>query len=309
MLEYFFQIFPILVSLLLDFSLLRLKTKSGLVWLFTAWLALSISLFFYLTGGWFISSYYLRYVVLGAGVLSVFISLIRLPGCIWTPVALRSTDKAEVLGNLVPALFFSYLAVTAWLGGTTPENGINLQFPLKGRDYLFAQAGASWLTNHHSNAGSQKYAQDIIQLNSWGRSASGFNPTALEEYVIYGQPVYSPCDGIVSVVLDGFEDLPPGGTPSDEEDPAGNHIYIQCKAQDAHVLLAHMKQGTIIPSAGSRIRTGEMVGQVGNSGNTTEPHLHIHARRGGNLDDVIAGTGIPILYDEVFFCRNDLLSN
>lgn len=308
MLEYFFQIFPILVSLLLDFSLLRLKTESGLVWFFAAWLALSISLFFYLTGGWFISSYYLRYMVMGAGVLSVLISLVRLPGRIWTPRALHSTDKAEVFGNLVPALIFSYLVVIAWLGGTTPENGINLQFPLKGKNYLFAQAGASWLSNHHSNAGSQKYAQDIIQLNSFGRSSSRFNPTALEEYEIFGQPVYSPCDGIVIVVSDGFEDLSPG-VPGDELNAAGNHIYIQCEALDAHILLAHMKQGTILPLTGSRVKTGEMVGQVGNSGNTSEPHLHIHARRGGNLDDGLAGTGIPIMYDGVFFSRNDLLSN
>jgi len=65
-----------------------------------------------------------------------------------------------------------------------------------------------------------------------------------------------------------------------------------------------MKKGSLMVKEGNPIGVGERIGQVGNSGNTSEPHLHIHARQGGNLESVISGIGSPILFDDQFFLHN-----
>jgi murein DD-endopeptidase MepM/ murein hydrolase activator NlpD len=83
-------------------------------------------------------------------------------------------------------------------------------------------------------------------------------------------------------------------------------VYIECLAEKVQVLLAHMKQGSITVKAGETVHTGDPIGQVGNSGNTTEPHLHIHARVGGDLRKITSGTAIPISYDGRFYVRNNL---
>lgn len=307
MIEAIYKIIPILAPLALDYSLLRLKTKSGIIWILLAWLAISITGFFFLTGGWFIFSQHLRTVMAGVCALCVIISLLRLPRNTWTLEALRATDLSEVFGNLLPALIMTFLTMNAWMGQSAPESGISLQFPLKGDNYLFVQAGASGLVNHHYGAGSQKFAQDIVQLNPIGRSSNRFSPSEPDDYVIFGQPVYSPCNGVVHTVVDGLMDLPTG-TPGDEKNTAGNHVYIKCDSDDVYVLLAHIQQGSIQVVIGNKVKSGEMAARVGNSGNTTEPHLHIHARRGGDLTDLTDGTGVPIFYEEIFYSRNDLVT-
>ena len=84
-------------------------------------------------------------------------------------------------------------------------------------------------------------------------------------------------------------------------------MYIDCQKENIQVLLAHLRKGSLVAKEGSLIEIGDLIGQVGNSGNTTEPHLHIHARQGGTLDKVISGSGIPILFNGWFPVRNNIL--
>jgi hypothetical protein len=65
------------------------------------------------------------------------------------------------------------------------------------------------------------------------------------------------------------------------------------------VLLAHMHNGSVLANVGERLRLGQPLGKVENSGNTSEPHLHVHAKR--------SGLGIPILFEEKFLVRNSLV--
>lgn len=72
-----------------------------------------------------------------------------------------------------------------------------------------------------------------------------------------------------------------------------------CDDHNAHIYLAHMQKGSVKLTSGDRVEVGETIGKVGNSGNTTEPHLHIHAE--------IDGEGVPILFDGKFLVRNSLV--
>ena len=86
---------------------------------------------------------------------------------------------------------------------------------------------------------------------------------------------------------------------------AGNYVLIEC--QNTEILLAHMKEGSVLVAEGDTAEEGQEIGAVGNSGNSTQPHLHIHAERGGTSGRILDGHGVPMTFDGRFLIRNDLI--
>ena len=150
-----------------------------------------------------------------------------------------------------------------------------LSFPLKnGRYYVVSSGYSKSLSGRTTHASpSEKYALDIIKSSPLAEYLRNFFKTGLSRYPIFGEVLYAPCSGIVEDAVDGFGDLIP--PERDGEHPAGNHAVISCKG--ASVLMAHMKKGSVRVKADEHIQEGQIIGQVGNSGNTDIPHLHIHA--------------------------------
>jgi murein DD-endopeptidase MepM/ murein hydrolase activator NlpD len=107
---------------------------------------------------------------------------------------------------------------------------------------------------------------------------------------------------VVKAAVDGLPDLVPPET--DREAPAGNHVIVTCQGVD--VLLAHLQRGSVLVRADAVVTVGQPLGRVGNSGNTSEPHLHIHAVQSGS-QNVLDGVGVPLLFDRRFPVRNTLL--
>jgi murein DD-endopeptidase MepM/ murein hydrolase activator NlpD len=64
--------------------------------------------------------------------------------------------------------------------------------------------------------------------------------------------------------------------------PMGNHVVIAA-ADEEFVMIAHMQQGSVTVQPGDVVRAGDSLGKVGNSGNTTEPHVHIQAQNRADL--------------------------
>jgi len=85
----------------------------------------------------------------------------------------------------------------------------------------------------------------------------------------------------------------------DPENALGNYVALTCENTDAVIYMAHMQKDSVIVEEGSMIQVDEQIGAIGNSGNTTEPHLHIHAEKDGK--------GIPITFNGKFLVRNDLV--
>lgn len=123
------------------------------------------------------------------------------------------------------------------------------------------------------------------------------NPLDNNRYAIFGEPVFSPCDGTIVVAVDGIEDTPPASSP-DSWFPAGNHVVIECG--QTSVTLVHLKMDSVRTQAGETVVTGRGIGSVGNSGNRTVPYLHIHA-------ETADGRGVPILFDGRFLVRNTVV--
>jgi hypothetical protein len=299
---------PLLALFVLAVILVSLKPKTWLEWIFAVWFTFAFSLFHYITGAWFLLSFYIRYGMAGLVLVAIFVSFLRLSKGIPFTNFTAARSKFTLASYLVPTLIFSVLSVSAIQGYLYSGPAVSLEFPLKDGTYYIAQAGGTSVVNAHHPYGSQIYSIDILQLNGLGRNAVGINQKSLEQYAIFGSPIYSPCDGMVSAFMDGLGDLPPGST-GDTSHAAGNHVYIDCQKENVQVLLAHMKKGSLVVKEGFTVKTGDLIGQVGNSGNTSEPHLHIHARRGGTTDKLISGIGVPILFNGHFLVRNDIVND
>ncbi|MFJ7903462.1 M23 family metallopeptidase [Streptomyces sp. NPDC096198] len=160
-----------------------------------------------------------------------------------------------------------------------------LNFPLRGGTWYVGQGGGKGL-NHHVALAEQRGALDILALDGpHGRKRPG---GGVESYVIYGARLYAPCDGIVVSAADGLPDQEPGRI---RFGPLyGNHVFIDSGRE--LVKMAHLRPGSVAVSTGQTVRAGQLIGEVGNSGNTTEPHLHLHAERDGvGLDLAFADVG------------------
>ena len=151
----------------------------------------------------------------------------------------------------------------------------------------------------------QKFALDIVRLNAFGNRASSLSPDDPERYAIFGDTVYSPCSGSVIRAVDGLPDLRP--PEKDPDNLAGNHVVLACEG--VKVILAHLKQGSVALRSGMRVNEEDVLGQVGNSGNTTQPHLHLHAEWGGEPGKIFDGEGVPMKLGGRFLVRNSLFNS
>jgi murein DD-endopeptidase MepM/ murein hydrolase activator NlpD len=112
--------------------------------------------------------------------------------------------------------------------------------------------------------------------------------------------VISPCDGEIMVAVDGHPDMP---VPQhDRAHMEGNHLIVSCG--DVWVVLAHLREGSVRHAAGAHVRTGDVLGEVGNSGNTDEPHLHVHVQRPGTAEAPLGGEPLPVRFGKQWLTRN-----
>jgi hypothetical protein len=190
------------------------------------------------------------------------------------------------------------------------NTAISLEYPLQKGTYYVAHGGSNTTLNYHVAVPPQKYALDIVALNLFGSKATGLLPSELERYVIYGHTVHSPINGEVIGVVDGLPDLTPPEMNGSQ--PAGNHIWL--RVDDVYIVLAHLMNGSITVKAGDRVERGQPLGRVGNSGNTTEPHLHIHAVKYSTPPEISTefllrnGTAVPMLFEGRFLSSNDVFT-
>lgn len=216
--------------------------------------------------------------------------------------------------KIISFLFLIYLSIDFLFSmlevNTMPSNStkfVNLSSPLKGTGYIISGGGRDEDLNHHFNILSQKYAYDIIMVNKFGIKFRDFFSSGLEKYMIYDQNVYSPCDGEVIDMRGGhYDQIPP---ITDINNPPGNYIVIYCK--NVSVILSHLKRGSIKTKYRSKVKTGEQIAKIGNSGNTTEPHLHIDSVEGKVISlktRMSKGVSIPIKFGNRELKTNDFLN-
>lgn len=240
-------------------------------------------------------------VYVGAGLLGGLVGALwrsarELPDT-WGPFRTGEAwgEKLLVGAQLLLGLVYIPLSAYAATGYTTGEEAVALRFPLEDGVYIVGQGGSTPLINYHNTSETQEYAVDLVKLTAWGTRAQGIYPDALDRYAIYGDTLHSPCDGRVETAVSRRPEYAPPAR--DEAHPAGNHVVLRCKGVRVH--MAHLIPASVSVNPGDAVQTGAPLGRIGNSGNSSEPHLHIHATR--------AGEGVPLTFNGRFLVRNSLV--
>ena len=188
---------------------------------------------------------------------------------------------------------------------------VSLDFPLRDGRYIVANGGGNEMVSPHAAVPAQRYALDVEKLGPLGARASALGSANVRRYAIYDTPVSAPCDGEVLFTRADLPDLAPPAT--DAEHPAGNHVVLRCASDEpVSVLLAHLEPGSLEANAtlGARVIRGQLLARAGDSGNSSEPHLHIQAIRGEapDIGAFLTGQAAPMLFDGRFLARNDVVN-
>ncbi len=170
-----------------------------------------------------------------------------------------------------------------WLAGNGPSNSSDHRrsiVPLDGRVWI-----------------AQRFAIDFVKIgpngNTWHDDRS-----KNENYWGYGEPVVAVADGEVVSVVDNIVDNARGVLPpSNIATLPGNHVILRI-GPSQYALFAHLKHGSIGVRTGQRVRRGDMLGKLGNSGQATAPHLHFQLM---DAPAPLAAEGIPFLLDRFTF--------
>jgi len=185
------------------------------------------------------------------------------------------------------------------------ETQTALELPFNDEWFVF-WGGRSVSENYHAAFREQRFALDIVQRIN-GSSHSG-NGSQNEDYYCFGKRLNAPGDGKIITVINDVYDNAPGQFNADT--PTGNLVIIDHENGEFS-LLAHFKEGSIIVSVGDIVVKGQELGKAGNSGNSSEPHLHYHLQTTG---DPFNGNGLPAQFqnyyaNKVFVNRGEPVQN
>ena len=133
----------------------------------------------------------------------------------------------------------------------------------------------------HTHRGPWRHALDFLLVDHHGRSFRG-NGRVLEDYHCFGIPVLAPVSGQVWHCRDDLADNPPGELDVGAGRNFGNHALLRT-ADGAFVLLAHLRQGSLAAKQGQWLEVGTPLAACGNSGRSTQPHLHLQVQSGDEI--------------------------
>lgn len=180
--------------------------------------------------------------------------------------------------------------------------------------------------SHGTHQFAQTYAFDLLQVDWTQKNVKFYNKSTLD-YILgrvhlndcycYGKPIYSPISGRVVEALDGHPERNPVQPLHDisvafknawffdpqknsNQEVAGNYVIIQ--GDGVWTFLGHMKKDSVKVENGDEIGSGDLIGKVGHSGNSTAPHLHFQLMDG---PDPITAKGIPCSFKEYEWYHNN----
>jgi Peptidase family M23 len=188
---------------------------------------------------------------------------------------------------------------------------VDLAYPFKGR-WLIQNSPANRVPSHGTTLFATSFAIDFLPVDEAGRTApitfgSLLRREHAERFPGFGRPVLTPVDGVVVGVHHtapdhhAFRGLPSVGYALTQArraaagwaELAGNHVMIETRDGPV-VAVCHLQRSSIQVQLGQTVRVGETLGRCGNSGNSTEPHVHVQAI---DRSDVLNATAVPITFD------------
>lgn len=223
----------------------------------------------------------------GQGTYRAFLTLFLGGLVVLLLVAAVPLKHVRVASNLLMLSGSLFIAVQLVMIFRPAGNPVPIASPLAD-EWLVGHGGHAELVNYHHVTSTQRDALDILQARD-GRTHQPGNK-ALTSYYIYGKPVLAPADGTVTFVQDGRPDQQIGSRDSHFQ--SGNNIVIDIGG-GRFLEMAHLSPGSIQVKVGDHVTVGQQIAKVGNSGNTSEPHLHIQAQTVGTGVGDVATMDIP----------------
>ncbi|MBN4069369.1 M23 family metallopeptidase [bacterium AH-315-G05] len=154
------------------------------------------------------------------------------------------------------------------------QKEIEYHLPCRG-EWIVANGGIRRVDSHSWDLISQRYAYDFIKIDTEKYSSKN-EGKELEDYYCYGEELLAPADGIIEEVKDNIRDAKNPGTLFTDfltTDIRGNFVVIK-HAENEYSVLAHLIPNSITVKVGNKVKRGKVIGKCGNSGNSSEPHLH-----------------------------------
>jgi hypothetical protein len=218
----------------------------------------------------------------------------------------RLWHRFELLGGSSPSpkpetpIRLTYTVAPIDLSRKLPHIGP----PLAGKGWVAANGCCHPDSIHRSssltvNGGiyfAQRFAIDWILLDDAGQLVHG-DPSDVHNYPCYGASALAVADATVVESLDELDDQKPGTLPDPKtitlQNVDGNHVVLDV-GDGVFAFYAHLQRGSALVKSGDRVKRGQILGKVGNTGNTSAPHLHFHLMEGTS---VLGSNGIPYAID------------
>ncbi len=140
----------------------------------------------------------------------------------------------------------------------------------------------------------ERYAIDWIVVDEDARRATGpIDHNA--GYLAFGKEIIAVADGVIARTRDGYpEQTPPHGPPNPTVEMAAGNYIMQDIGGGHFAFYAHLQPGSLHVAKGERVKRGQVLALLGNTGNSTEAHLHFHV---SNADDPLVSEGLPFVFD------------
>lgn len=171
------------------------------------------------------------------------------------------------------------------------QNTTKLSLPFNGEWFVF-WGGDTKRQNIHRDAPSQRFAFDFGTVDKTGKTHKG-DGKKNEDYYAFGKEILAPANGIIIDVIEGVRDNEPGFM--NPYSAVGNCVVAKHNKQEISIL-CHFKFGSIKVKVGEKVKTRQLLGLCGNSGNSSEPHLHYHLQDNPIIQD---GKGIKCFFQKL----------
>lgn len=188
-----------------------------------------------------------------------------------------------LVANLKPSAKQSFAA--------SPRTANRYCLPFGGQ-WTVVNGGIDKEMSHSWSIPAQRYAYDFLMLDEDGKSHLG-DPRKPESYYCYNRDILAPCEGTVLSIQDGHEDSLIDGKGSADcraNDIRGNHILIN-HGNKEYSLIAHIKKDSVRVGIGDTVMQGQILARCGNSGNSSEPHIHYQLQDGKSF---YFSSGLPV---------------
>jgi hypothetical protein len=239
---------------------------------------------------------------LGAGLSGIAVLDVSLPADAPPPRGLVHRLTTSVDPKDAPPGFPTSAQYRTGPTPVLPERPVTVGPPLRGDRWVAvngccdAPGGHRWgiIPINGRLRAVERFAIDFVQLDTDGRMYSG--PVGeLSSYRYYGDDVLSVADGTVVRTHDGEPEQTPPNEPSEFPTPqnAGGNWLVVDIGGGHFAFYAHLVRDSLTVRVGDQVRRGKVLGRLGNTGNSTAPHLHFHVMDGPSLD----ANGLPFQVD------------